>query len=384
MKIAMFGGTFNPPHNGHIRAACACVNALALDRLILMPTAVPPHKALPKFSATSEQRLHMARLCEKLIPKCEVSSLEISRGGASYTADTLAELSRLYPDDELFIIMGTDMLKTLDSWYRPEKICALAKIAAVARHNGELDFLKKRAFELKEKLNADITVIKSEPVDISSTQVREGELADVPKSVAEYIKNECLYIDFDKLSEKAKSTLSEKRFLHTQGVAELAASLAEKYGESVNCAYCAGLLHDITKELPLSEQIEFAKSHGIVYDYDEENIKELIHADTAAAVAQKLGICEKVVSAVKYHTTGKENMSLLEKIVFVADACEKNRKWSDAPYLRELAMRDIDEASIFLAENTIKRLENLGKKPYYRTVDALLYLKAHRKDGKNE
>ena len=122
MRIAVFGGTFNPPHLGHMAAAEACIEALSLDRLILMPTRVPPHKDLPAGSATPEQRLEMCRIAAVQIPRCEVSDLELRREGLSYTADTVEELAAHYPGDTLWLVMGTDMLLSFDRWREPERI----------------------------------------------------------------------------------------------------------------------------------------------------------------------------------------------------------------------------------------------------------------------
>ena len=135
-RIAMFGGTFNPPHSGHVAAACACVRQLGLDKLLLVPTAVPPHKQLPTVTATGAQRLEMAALAATLIPNAEASDIELARGGASYTKVTLDALRERYPHDELWLIMGTDMLESFHNWREPEGICALVRLAVCARDEG--------------------------------------------------------------------------------------------------------------------------------------------------------------------------------------------------------------------------------------------------------
>ena len=119
-KIGIYGGTFNPPHLGHVLAAKAAKEALGLDKVLLVPDAQPPHKALPEGSPSPEQRVEMARLAAEGEPWLEVSALELSRPGKSYTSDTLRALSGKYPGDTLYLLMGTDMFLSLHTWHEPE------------------------------------------------------------------------------------------------------------------------------------------------------------------------------------------------------------------------------------------------------------------------
>ena len=107
-KIAMFGGSFNPPHIGHLELAQAFIDRLSLDKLLLIPVFSPPHKSGSEM-ASAQHRLNMCKLLEKYNNKIEVSDIEVIRGGSSYTVDTLKALQALYPDDELFLIIGADM-----------------------------------------------------------------------------------------------------------------------------------------------------------------------------------------------------------------------------------------------------------------------------------
>ena len=111
-RIAMFGGTFNPIHNAHINLALAFIKKLKLDKLLLIPTGVPPHKTDLDI-IYGEHRLNMCRLAVQDYKKIEVSDIEVKRGGKSYTADTLRQLKEIYPDSEFFVIMGADMYMTL-------------------------------------------------------------------------------------------------------------------------------------------------------------------------------------------------------------------------------------------------------------------------------
>ena len=126
MKTGIYGGTFDPPHMGHISAARAAVGHVPLDRLIMIPAATPPHKELPPEACTSQQRLEMTKAAAAGIECAEVSALEIERGGRSYTADTLKQLRELYPDDEFYLLMGTDMFLSIETWRSFDSIAASA------------------------------------------------------------------------------------------------------------------------------------------------------------------------------------------------------------------------------------------------------------------
>ena len=134
MKIGIYGGTFDPPHLGHMEAARAALEQMNLDRLIIIPDCEPPHKDLVEDAATPQQRLEMvALMADGLGPRAEASDLEIRREGKSYTADTVEELHEQFPEDELWLLMGTDMFLTVQNWYQPERIFQYAGVAAFAR-----------------------------------------------------------------------------------------------------------------------------------------------------------------------------------------------------------------------------------------------------------
>lgn len=377
-RIAMFGGTFNPPHNGHIAAAKACVEQLNLDELIFIPTAIPPHKALPALTATADERLEMTRLASQLVPSSRVSDMELARGGASFTSDTLQSLRESYPDDQMWIIIGTDMAETFEGWHQPQKICDLARLALVVRGEGEKERISSCAQRIKEKFGARIDIIDNTPLEMSSTEARGGNSDELPQKVRSYISDKCLYVDIDALRRKVKGRLSEKRFLHTVGCEEMAVKLAQIYGGEERLCRVAALLHDITKELSLTQQLNLCEKWSIIHDYDSDNIDAVIHADTAAAMAEhEFGFGTRVCSAIRKHTVGAEEMSLEDKIVFVADACEENRTYPEADKVREIAYSDLDEAIKYIVRRTAERVAQKGKKPYYMCEKVL---KAFSKD----
>lgn len=199
-KIGIFGGTFNPPHNGHIHLAEGFLQTLGLDFMLMMPVWSPPHKS-SEGMAPGPDRLAMCRLACQDRPGLLVSDIELNRRGKSYTCDTIRELKTVYPDDRLYLTMGADMFVTLESWNRFPYIAANAALCCAARHPGEKEKLEKTAAVLRDKYGAECFVADIPVKEVSSTQVREtlagGSTVSclVPGPVLGYIKQKGLYTD---------------------------------------------------------------------------------------------------------------------------------------------------------------------------------------------
>ena len=201
-RIGIFGGTFAPPHMGHVRAAEAFLRAMNPEgcgeklRLIVMPTATPPHK-LKAAGDTSEARLRMCRAAFGGLPDTEVSDYEITKGGISYTVLTLEHFAA--EDRELWLLCGSDMFLTLDRWFRAEDIFRLARIAGVSRGTEEFAVLDRKRAEYEEKTGRQVLLLEDEPFPLSSTEIRRrvtaGEDMDglLPRGVEEIIRQERLY-----------------------------------------------------------------------------------------------------------------------------------------------------------------------------------------------
>ncbi len=195
MRTGILGGTFNPPHLGHLNAARLAKDKLLLDRVLFIPTNIPPHKALPENTASPQARCDMVRLLIADEPWAELDTMEIDRGGASYTVDTLRELKERC-GDELFLILGTDMLMSFDRiWRGSETIVELAVLAVCAREDEDWLPLMKKTEKLKEKLGARIELVRGECVTVSSTELREkkGLRKYTPSRLVEYIEQNHLY-----------------------------------------------------------------------------------------------------------------------------------------------------------------------------------------------
>jgi nicotinate-nucleotide adenylyltransferase len=200
MKVGVFGGSFDPVHNGHLRVAEACRRAVPLDEVLFLPAATQPLKPQGPRALTAD-RMAMLELAVAGRDGLRVSDLEVARGGVSYTVDTLRQLAGAGPRDELFLIVGTDALSDLPNWRSPYEICSLATLLVVERpgtptserlslgHPGEGDRFKE----------ARLIRVPLEPLDISSSEIRgriaRGEPIDelVPAGIAEYIAERGLY-----------------------------------------------------------------------------------------------------------------------------------------------------------------------------------------------
>lgn len=193
MRIGIFGGTFNPPHNGHKKLAQEFAGRLSLDLLMIIPDYIPPHKSADNL-AGEEDRLTMCRLCfdDEIMT---VSDIEISRKGRSYTVCTLEQIKAEHPDDELFFLMGSDMLMSFHSWREPERILDYASIVAAARLDGETDALRAYVEEYFPHRKDRFFIMDFDPVEISSTEIRNGrrDKTVLPEKVIAYIEERGLY-----------------------------------------------------------------------------------------------------------------------------------------------------------------------------------------------
>ena len=364
-RTGLFGGTFNPPHVAHLRLAEKAIEGARLDRVIIMPAFIPPHKAAPEL-LKSEDRFELCRrtFCGE---KFEISDLELRRKGKSYTVQTLEELKKLYPDDEFFLIIGSDMLLSFKNWYRYEDILKYASLCVMTR---EKAVSRKTLFEYCKNelklLSEDFIILDSDAFELSSTEVRqkakEGKNLSnmLTEKANEYIKEKSFYSDisYEKIKALLKERLDEHRYIHSLGVADSAKELAVRFGADENKAYLAGLLHDITKNETNERQLKLFESDGIILNQVEKNNPKLWHAMTAPIfIKNELGVSdEEILSAVRYHTTGRASMSLLEKIVYIADYISAERDYPDVDVMRALAKESLEKAALYSLEYTLKKL----------------------------
>ena len=373
MRIGIYGGSFNPVHNGHIHLAETAVAEFGLDRLYLLPSKKSPHRSSAEY-APDEDRLEMLRLASRHNEKLFVSDYEIKSDRVSYTIYTVEHFRREFPDAELFLLVGSDMLLSFDTWYRYEQILENVTLCVVSREKGDLPELRKKAEELGKI--GKILVSETAPTVVSSTEVRKKIAKNkdftcyLDENVVQYIRlkglysvrgeGELLYNPDDK-KKYLKAHLSAKRFAHSMNVAAECRKLAEKYGEDPEKAYFAGLLHDICKELPDDEQKALVMESGYTVCREEMETRSLWHGIAGAYYIKKeFGVEDiDILNSIRFHTVGRAGMSRLEEIVYIGDLVSAERDYKDVDKMRKLAYTDLNaamlEAFAFSMKSVIKK-----------------------------
>ena len=387
-RIGIYGGTFNPPHLGHIQAAKAAVQALDLTRLLLIPDNIAPHKELPPGSPVPEQRLEMLRLATQDAPELEVSDLELRREGVSYTFETVLALSEQYPEAQLFLLMGTDMFVSFDTWKNTDIILSHAALGVLCRGDkGEQEAIAEKAAQLSAG-GARVELVNNPVLAISSTQLRRLIAFDcaepfLPKPVAEYIRQHGLYdsganwksLPMEQLEPIVVRLLNPNRVRHVLGCRDTAVELARRWGADETDAARAGMLHDITKALDGPLQLTVCQEYGKILDAFSRKYPKTLHALTGSLVAERIfGENPQVVEAIRNHTTGRAEMGLLETIIYVADYMEPNRDFPGVEKLRELAFTDIYAALKLGLRMTLDHLARQGSEVSPETQQTIAWL----------
>ena len=391
-KIGIYGGSFNPPHLGHLQAAKAFQEKLGLDCLLLIPAAIPPHKTLPADTPDGQDRLEMTRLMAAELPFAKVEDLELCREGASYTVDTLEELKKRYPDDELYLCMGTDMFRSFDQWRDPMRITQLATIVMAHRVKADMEELQETEAHFRETYGAEPILLANDIVPMSSTQIRRllilGGAEDfLPRPVMDYILKKGLYgtnrsrknLPFEQLKTESLALHKPQRVNHVIGCSETARRLALIHGADPVDAERAGILHDITKALNGDDQLRLCDKYDIMIDAFDRAHPKILHATTGSNVAARVfGENEAVSQAIRWHTSGKADMTTLEKIIYVADYMEPNRDFPGVEEMRQLAETDLDAAMLMGLEMARDHLNRQGAEMCRHSVEAMAYLEKQK------
>lgn len=362
------GGTFDPIHRGHIDMAQMALKELALDEVLFIPDGDPPHKC---HLAPATDRLAMVRLAMAHRPGFRVSEMEVHRSGTTYTVDTLAQLTQERPGCQLSYIVGADTLMVIETWRDfPRVASMLSSLFCVPRPGIDEAHLHKQ--EKRIERNYGVRVVRSSRsgLDISSTAVRAAAAryqplaALVPDEVAEYISQRRLYRV--PMLDALHAALSPERYLHTLGVEECAVKLACRYGVDVEKARIAALLHDCARGLTLEDVRALL---GV-----EAGEMALLHAPAGALLARdRYGISDpEILSAIRWHTTGRAHMTPLDKVIYLADFIEPHRKPYDGlELLREAAGMDLDRAVCLAARGALDYVRQRGLSPDRHTLEML-------------
>ncbi len=376
MKIGIFGGSFSPIHNGHLQIAEDCLIEMGLDKIIFLPNSKPPHKNVEKFSF--ENRAEMLKLAIEDNEKFEISLVEEDFLKTHYSYNTMKE-NFCNDKDKFYFIMGDDEFLNISSWYEYEKFLEITSVIVFLRKYN-LDFILDKNKDLIEKY--DINIVKNSVISISSTDIRNrmNEKKSIkyliPKKVYKYIYEDLNYFDINKIKKDLKEKLSKNRYEHSLRVADYCKRLAKIYKIDENRAYLSGLVHDCAKNLEEFYMLNKKLNSDIIFDTEERDNENLRHAPIGAVVCKDLyGIFdEEILSAVRYHTIAKENMTLLEKILFISDKIEPDRKYDTVDELRRLADFDIDRAIVKFLNDSFEYLEKKSQKVHHLSVKARDYL----------
>ena len=395
-RVAVMGGTFDPIHYGHLVTAEAVRNEYNIDRVIFIPTGKPPHK--PDYTVThSEHRYLMTVLATYNNPAFEVSRIEIERQGLTYTIDTIRELRRLCaPDTKIYFITGADAVHQILNWKDSETLLNLCSFIAVTRPGYNSDKLYKQVVKIKTQFKSKIHFLEVPALAISSSDIRHRVAVDkpikylLPEEVAQYIAKFRLYAPETEPAEKAcgmsrksmerrlRKALTDKRYIHTQGVAEEAVKLAAHYGGDKEKALIAGLLHDCAKCLSGEEILRQSKEFGLELDDIMLARPIIAHGFLGAETARRDYQVNDpdILDAISFHTTGRADMSLLEKIIYVADYIEPNREaFLGLDDVRQLAYVDLDLALSLALQNTINENKAKNAAIHPLSYEALSFLK---------
>jgi nicotinate-nucleotide adenylyltransferase len=313
-----------------------------------------------------------------------VSTAEIDRTDVTFTVDTVTAIANaVQKKAKLYFIVGADAFLDILSWKNPEMLFKLVSFAVMTRPGTDTDMLRAFTEELKVTHKTQIYVLRVPSLDISSTEIRRRVETGisvkylVPEKVIDIISEHSLYarpISVDDIKLKLSRMLNGKRFSHSVSVANEAKRLAEVHGADPLKAAVAGLLHDMAKGMPDASLFNYALKHEVVSRKEIKTAPGIIHAFVGAHTAKTvMGItCADILNAVRYHTTGRPHMSLLEKIVFTADYIEPSRPVTDETHaLQKYAEFDLDTAVI---EILTLKIKNAGSAAHPLSIKALGYM----------
>ena len=348
MRVALYGGSFNPPHRGHERALCALMEETKPDRVFVIPAGAPPHKKI-ECAPPAELRLRLCR--EAFLPlseKIEVWDGELFSGKVNYTSETVRFFRERFPGDEILFLTGTDMFLSFDTWHRADYLFENLVIVCMPRDEETDAILKKKAY-YEAEFHAKILLLSEKPIIISSSEVRKeierfGSSAALSPAV-----NECVALNFlygagrDETKRRILSILREKlppeRVRHTLSVERECVRLCRYLGrEDLICGMSrAALLHDLFRHSSPEEQTAYLRSAGKTAPRDLLDPPVLLHGFTASVFAEKeFALPPEYARAIRFHTTGCRDMALCDQILYLADGIEETRV---QPFLQK-ARRD--------------------------------------------
>lgn len=368
-KIGILGGTFNPVHIEHVALAKSAVSELGLDKLLVMPTFISPHKnTLP---APAYDRIEMLKIAFRSEDKIEVSDYEIQKQGRSYTYLTVEHFKEKF-GAQIYFIVGGDMLTDFKTWKFPERILAACDLAVFDRDDFYTDYRAEREY-FRARFGKEFVKLSYAGKSASSTKIRVysafGLAVDgiAPDGVGEYIKNKGLYCG-DEYAEFIKKSLPYKRVKHTADVVIAALAKVKALGLDREKVVTAATLHDCAK------YVDPASVEGFTLPADVP--PPVVHSFLGAFIAEKkLGVTDpEILDAIRYHTSGKADMTTLGKLIFVADMVEEGRVYEGVEKLRKLYEKeDFEKCFVECLKEEFLHLINKKQRIYVETINAFAY-----------
>ncbi len=374
-KTIVFGGSFDPVHVEHTNILKAAVRELCADKVIVVPTKNPPHKSASKtpFSDRSEMaRIAFSQVSANVI----VDDIENRNDGVNYSSDNLPVLEKKY--GKFVYVIGGDSLLALESWHEPEFIVRNFEIAVFDREGYQS--AKDKAAELNEKWNGKIRILEHVGKEVDSHTIRDrlmlkADVSGLDENVERYIKSRNLYSEFFPYVDKAATYLDAKRLVHSKNTALVALSLNRNFCPKIDedKVLLAGLLHDV----------------GKMYDKTElpNNIKNAIPKDSIGTPVQHQFVSaeivkndfhisdEDVLNAIRFHTTGRENMSQFEKLIYVSDLISYERNFQRVESLRKAVYNDFEKGFITCLTYSRDYVVETGREVYPLTDKAISFYK---------
>ena len=391
MRIALFGGSFDPFHYGHIELIRGALESGSADIVIVIPTVANNFKR-GRVLIPAPYRYYMTRDAVKAEFDSNVFVCDVEFGfeGITYTVNTIKTVTQdsyIIPflikngvpgelacqRHSFFWLCGSDILPDFDKWYKPAEILSYV-VLLVARRKGDVTDVIEQGTRLKNLFGCDIAICDMKGVEQASSSVKaSGSYDELPDTVREFINTHDIYeavkaldhcsdeacIAFYDYAVKLYPLLSAKRLLHTLNVGLLSAKLAYCHGVDPDKALTAGTLHDCAKEIDMDEQRRMAQE--VSGDLFTE--EKLLHSPAGAFMAhERFGIDDQeILDAITYHTTGRAGMTVLDKIVYLADKIEPSRTYTDLTEMKRLAPVDLEAAVLLCRETVIDKFRKKGR-----------------------
>ncbi len=370
-RVGILGGTFNPIHLAHIMLAETAKSQMNLDRVLIMPSNNPPHKSADMIVSDAD-RTEMVRLAIKGHDGLEFSDFELRREGITYTSDTLTLLCEEEHDTRFYFIIGGDSLFQFENWHEPAAILQKCALICSGRGSRGSEEVRRKIGQLRDKYSTkdftpEIYYIDLPATEISSNLIRDLVSYKMPveaflsPDVYKYILDRGLYLNsqFEAIKSDLKALLKPARYEHSISVAKTAVYLALNHGYETYRPYLTGILHDCAKYMDDPEMLAAAEKAGIELEEVEKKAVQLVHAKVGAYYARtKYGIeDEEIISAIRFHTTGKPGMTFLEQLIYISDTIEPLRVWEDSTepdLIRSVATSDIDRATYMILKRTFE------------------------------